>query len=199
MKVQVQRTFKSFFFVTIKKKKIKKKQKSRHFLEICMKFFSDICMTYLNLQVRINKMVNEHTVDYHPSLSELTSTIHPLISHISVAKKFKIHGVKITTKCICESKNLICSFLLMSPSKNLSQVLIITTPGRRKFPNSPTQRFLYFFSAEREENYGAEKMTKIKLTRALVTSFDEFHHLSNHNIFGFCSFVPQFRFKYVEV
>ena len=36
-------------------------------------------MKYLNHQVRINKMVNEHTADYHPSPSELTSRIHPLI------------------------------------------------------------------------------------------------------------------------
>ena len=57
----------------------KKNKESKHFLEICMKFFSDICMKYLNPQVRINKMVNEHTVDYHPSPSELTSRIHPLI------------------------------------------------------------------------------------------------------------------------
>ena len=45
-----------------------------------MNFFSDICMKSLNPQVKINKMVNEHTVDYTPpSPSELTSRIHPLI------------------------------------------------------------------------------------------------------------------------
>ena len=33
----------------------------------------------LNPQVRSNKMVNEHLVDYHLSPSELTSRIHPLI------------------------------------------------------------------------------------------------------------------------
>ena len=33
----------------------------------------------LNPQVRINKMANEHTIDYRPSLSELTSRLHPLI------------------------------------------------------------------------------------------------------------------------
>ena len=35
-----------------------------------------------------------------------------------VAKKFQIHGVKITEKYICESQNWI--FLLMGPSKNFS-------------------------------------------------------------------------------
>ena len=34
---------------------------------------------YLNPHVSINKMVNKHTVNYHPSLSELTSRIHCLI------------------------------------------------------------------------------------------------------------------------
>ena len=34
---------------------------------------------YLNPLVRINKMVNKHTVDYHLSPSELTSRIHSLM------------------------------------------------------------------------------------------------------------------------
>ena len=34
---------------------------------------------YLNSQVRINKMVNKHTVDFHPNPSSSTSSIHPLI------------------------------------------------------------------------------------------------------------------------
>ena len=33
---------------------------------------------YLNPQARINKMVNKHTVDYHPSPSQLISRIHTL-------------------------------------------------------------------------------------------------------------------------
>ena len=58
-----------------------------------------------------------------------------------------------------------------------------------RFLSLPLQeRFLYFFSAEREEDYGAEKITKIKLARVLVTSFDEFHYLSNNNIFGVVPF-----------
>ena len=72
-------------------------------------------------------MVNEHNVDYHPSPSELTSRIHPLILlwtpkgsifsrecflnffkpvfRTIVAEKFQIHGVKITGKCMRESKS----------------------------------------------------------------------------------------------
>ena len=34
---------------------------------------------YLNSHVRIKKMVNKSTVDYHPSPSQLISKIHPLI------------------------------------------------------------------------------------------------------------------------
>ena len=34
---------------------------------------------YLNPQVKINKMVNKPTVDYHPSPSQLTSRINPLM------------------------------------------------------------------------------------------------------------------------
>ena len=43
------------------------------------------------------------------------------------------------------------------------------------------------------------KMTKIKLARVLVTSFDKFHHLCNLHIFGFCFVVSLFRFKHAEV
>ena len=59
----------------------------------------------------------------------------------------------------------------------LPQVLIITTPGRRKLPISPEQCFLKicFSPAERGEDYGVEKMTKIKLVTILVTSFDKLH------------------------
>ena len=43
-----------------------------------------------------------------------------------VAEKFQIYNVKKTGKYICESKNWICSFLLMAPSKTFPQALIIT-------------------------------------------------------------------------
>ena len=40
--------------------------------------------------------------------------------------------------------------------------------------------------AERGEDYGAEKMTKIKLVIVLVTSIDKFHHLCSLYMFDFC-------------
>ena len=93
MKVSVKRAFKSYsFFVT---KKTNKKAAwlwnkiSSTPIQMCRGtlipfqnqgplfllpplFFEE----YLNLQVRINKMVNKISVNYHPSPSELTSWIH---------------------------------------------------------------------------------------------------------------------------
>ena len=42
----------------------------------CCPLFSE---NHLNPQVRINKMVSKHTVDYHPIPSQLISRINPLI------------------------------------------------------------------------------------------------------------------------
>ena len=84
----------------------------------------------LNHQVRIKKMVNEHAADYQPSPLELASRIDPLIflcppkGFISAEYSLNILSnlyippwlwkrFKITGKYICESKNWICSFLLM--------------------------------------------------------------------------------------
>ena len=76
MKLQVQTTFKSYFFVTPPKKQ----RKTDIFLKIAWTFFARIiCMKCLNLHVIINKVVNEHTVDSHPSPSELIARIHSLI------------------------------------------------------------------------------------------------------------------------
>ena len=49
---------------------------------------------------------------------------------------------------------------------------------------------IYFSQAEKREDYGVEKITKIKPVRLLVTSFDKFHHLCNLYISGFCCAVP---------
>ena len=94
------------------------------FIFSCSFFFEE----YLNPQVKINKMVDEHTVNYHPTPLELISRIGYTLSYyygllrglslqdiswvfsrtvcpIVVAKKFQIHGVEINGKYICESKN----------------------------------------------------------------------------------------------
>ena len=110
-----------------------------------------------------------------------------------VAGKFLIHGIKITIKHICQPKNSCCSFLLMPPSKTLSQVFIITpqTEGNNPFfRNSVFWRSIFSPAEGGKEGYGVEEITKIKLTRVLVISFDKFHNLCNLSIVGFCFVVP---------
>ena len=99
-----------------------------------------------------------------------------------VAEKFQIHGVKVTVKCICESKNWICSFLLMSETKNLPQVLIITTPGRRKLPISHKQLFLYFSPTERGRIMELKKWPNLNL-RGYWS-----HFLIDSTVFGIFTF-----------
>ena len=47
-----------------------------------------------------------------------------------------------------------------------------------------------FFLSRKGEDYGAEKMTKIKRASLLIMGFDKFHHCCNLYIFGFC-FIAQ--------
>ena len=47
-----------------------------NFPVFCCTLFSEY---YLNPQVRINKMPNKHTINYHSSPSQLISRTHPLI------------------------------------------------------------------------------------------------------------------------
>ena len=145
------------------------------------------------LQVRINKILNECTFDYHPSLSGVTLRIHSIFRMYTPAwlgNIFKFMVLRLLENAFVSQKIESVRFYLCPISKNVPQALIITTPGRRKLTISPKKRFLYFSSVEREEDYEAEKMTKIKLTRLSVTGFDKFYHFCNHCIFGFCSVVP---------
>ena len=108
----------------------------------CCPLFSE---NYLNTQVRINKRLNKHNVDYHPSLSQLRSRIHPVIFvwplkgftflesflnfflNLSTMVSNQIYGVQITGKYICQSKNWICLFLFVPPSKTLPRFLSLTS------------------------------------------------------------------------
>ena len=147
MKVQVKRAFKGYF---LSPKKNNKKA-DRLYIKFSSTFNTRVqrCLyplfqnqrphfLLLHLSRRLSQpsgqMLNEHMVDYHPSLSEFTSRIHPLIYlrtlkgfispeyliffsnlHIppGLKKMFQIHGAKITWKYTFESKNRICSFSLM--------------------------------------------------------------------------------------
>ena len=139
----------------------------------------------------------EHILDYHPSPSEFISRIHPLIFLLTskgfispkyflnffsnlyippwLQKNFKLMVLRLLENTF-ESKNWIC--LLMTPNITLLQVFIITTPGRKKLPISPRESVLKnTFLSRVGKDYRVENMTKIKLARVLVTSFDKFHHL----------------------
>ena len=75
----------------------------------------------------------------------------------------------------------------------LPQVFIIT-PRLKEINHSPQAAFFENLSPSRNggraENYGAEKMTKIKLVRVLATIFVKSYHLYNLHFFGFCFAVP---------
>ena len=142
----------------------------------CCPLFSE---NYFNPKVRINKMVNKHTVNYHASTSQLITRIHPLIflwtpkGFISpeswiffprpayftlVVEKFHIYSVKITDKSIYESKNWICSFLLIPPSKTLPSFYHYP-PDRWELPFLPNSIFFKIFFLDEE---GARELWKWK-------------------------------------
>ena len=120
------------------------------------------------------------------SATALVCIFSPILN--SVMEAWKCRSTKLLSpKNKQESKHFL--EICMKFFSNLPQVLIITSPSKRKLTISPKNVFFNFCSAEREEDYGAEKMTKIKLTRVLVTSFDKFRYFCNLSIFGFCSIV----------
>ena len=90
-----------------------------------------------------------------------------------VAEKFQLYVAKVTGKYICESKKSNLFIFTHDPSKTLPQAFIITPPpphplpppGRRKLPNPSEQHFLkiyFFFQQKVREDYGVEKIGKIK-------------------------------------
>ena len=82
--------------------------------------------------------------------------------------------------------------LLMPPTKTLPQVFIIT-PWQKEITHSSwtaLSKDIFFPSRKGGEDYGVEKINKIKPTRVLVTSLDKIHHLCNLYIIGFCFAVP---------
>ena len=76
-----------------------------------------------------------------------------------VAENLRIYSVKITGKYICESKNLICSFLLMPPSKTFLQDFIITPEAEESTHSSQTvfSEDLFF-----PQQKGGERIMELK-------------------------------------
>ena len=103
----------------------------------------------------------QHTFNYHHSLSGLTSRIHhvillynPYLSPVSLissetwcltmaGENPQIYCIQITDKYFCESKNWIC---LCSPKQKFAQVLIINP---KKSGITHPQDSIYFSHAER--------------------------------------------------
>ena len=170
-------------------------------------------MKCLNPKVRINKMVNKHTVDYQPSPSEVTWRIHLLIflwtpkgfvfspeyflnffSNLYIGQwlreSCKFMVLRLLENAFVSQKNESVHFYLCPKQKSLLGSYHNHSRHEEITHFSHTTFFVFFFSMESEEDYGDQKMTKIKLARVLVTSFDKFHHFCNYYIFGFCSVVP---------
>ena len=136
----------------------------------CCSLFSE---KYLNHQVRINKMVKEHTVDYHPTPSELILRIHLIIflwtpkgfispeyflsfsSNLYIPPMLRkgIYGIKITGNNICESKNWICSFWLMLSNKTPPRGSYYPPQAEGNYPFFPNcifcKSFFNFFSSRK--------------------------------------------------
>ena len=162
----------------------------------CLLFFEEC----INPQVRINKMVNEHTLDYHPSLSELTSKINLLIflstpnGFISseyflyffsipyvppwFQKSFKSMVLRLLANTFVSQK--IESVHYSCHQAQLSPMFFSLSPKQKElnqFYQTAFPENLCFLQQKGEEDYEAEKMTKIKPAKVLVTNFDKFHHL----------------------
>ena len=91
----------------------------------------------------------------------------PVYSTI-VAEKFQSYEVRITAKHICESKNSIWSFLLMSPSKTLPQAFIITPQSEGNYSFLPKSVFPRSFFFAQQKGGGVwimelKKLLKINL------------------------------------
>ena len=132
----------------------------------------------------MNKIANKHTVDYQPSPTQLISEIHTLIflwtpkGFISpesflnfflnlyippwLWKSFKVIVLRLL-QYICESKNWICSFLIMPPSKTFPQVFIIILQADRNCPFLPNSVFSrhFFLMKKGREDFAVERITKI--------------------------------------
>ena len=145
----------------------------------CWPFFFE---EYFNPQVRINKMRNEDTVDYHISPSKLTSRIHPLIS-------------------LCTPKSFFSPEYFL---KFFSNLYIYTTNHGCWMASGILHHFCTFRQAklsprQKETTYFTRTTFSENLFFPIFTSIIKFHHLSSIYLFGFCFVVPQFRFTHAEV
>ena len=138
----------------------------------CCPLFSK---NYLNPQARINKMVNKHTVDYHPSPSQLISRIHTLmfiwtpkgfISPESFLNFFlNLYIPPWFRKCFkfivlrllqihLWVKKLHLFYPTHAPKQNSPSDFYHYPPGRRELPIPLEQHFLKILFPEQKEEGG---------------------------------------------
>ena len=124
-----------------------------HFLMSALfwKLFSE---NYLNPQVRINKMVNKHTVDYHPSPSQISCKGTPFHISLDSGGGLSLQNLSwvfpksVYSTIPFKKMNL---FILSHASKENSPASFYHYPsGRRRLPIPPKQHFLniYFLTSE---------------------------------------------------
>ena len=169
-------------------------------------------------------MVNKHTVDYHPSSSQLISRIHPLIflwtpkGHISpesflnfflnlyippwLQKSFKFIVLRLLQIHLWVKKLNLLIFT-HAPQAKLSSRFLSLSPRQTGMALSSRAAFFEDIYFPEEKGGGGRgtgwvrimELKKLpKLTKVSVTSFDKFHHLCNLSIFGLCFVVQQFSF-----
>ena len=156
----------------------------------CFPLFSE---NYLNPWVRINKIVNKHTVDYRLSyfyglLRAFVSTAFlefspkPVYSTL-VPERFQTYSVKITANNFVNQKIESVYFYSVPPPRSLS----LSSRQTGITESSRTMFLKILFPEVKGRGERIMELKKIpKLTRVLVTSFDKFHHLYNLFWFIFC-------------
>ena len=139
-------------------------------------------------------MVSRHTVNCHPSPLQFISRIHSLI-FLWIPKEF-ISPVFIVLRLVANtfaSQKFESVHFYSCPQEKPSRRFWLLPPRQKKITHYSQIGYsedLFFPSRKGGEDYGVEKITKIKPTRVVVTSFDKFHHLCNLYIFRFCFVVP---------
>ena len=143
---------------------------------------------YLKPQVRINKTVNKHTVNYLPSTSQLTSRIFlvkfmwtttgfisPEFLNFSLnlyippwlRKNFKLMVLRLLANTFVSQKSESVHFYPCLQVK-LSRRFLSLPPRQKEITHSSRTAFsedLFFPQQKGGEDYGVEKVIKIKPTR----------------------------------
>ena len=159
----------------------------------------------LKPQIRIDRMVNKNTADYHPSPSQSISRIHPVIflwtpkGFISpefflnfflnlyippkLRKSFKFMVlILLANKYISDPKNRICSFLIMPQAKPSPRVLSLP-PMQKEITHSFQTAFFEGLCFIYQKVVRITELTKLLKCSWIPPSLQPLH-------FWFCFIVP---------